>query len=97
MTALTIAVSALLTQQTNVAVIADNIANSQTPDYAPRQTNIVSTDPGVTVGSISRAPVPEVDVAHELVGLMMARTAYEATLKVVSASDRMSGDLLASV
>jgi flagellar hook protein FlgE len=97
MTALTTAVSALLAQQTNVAVIADNIANSRTPDYAPKQANLVSTDPGVTVGSIARAPLPEVDIAHEFVGLMMARTAYEAALKVVSTSERMNGDLLASV
>jgi flagellar hook protein FlgE len=97
MTALTTAVSALLAQQTNVAVIADNVANWQTPGYAPKEAKLVSTEPGVTVGTIARAPLPEVDLAQEFVGLMTARTAYEAALKVVSTSERMSGDLLASV
>jgi flagellar hook protein FlgE len=97
MTALTTAVSSLVAQQTNVAVIADNIANWQTPGYAAQDAKLASTNPGVAVSAVVRSPVPEVDLAQEFVGLMMARTAYEAALKVVSTSDRMSGELIASV
>jgi flagellar hook protein FlgE len=97
MTALTTAVSALAAQQANVAVIADNVANAQTPGYVAKRAEFVSASPGVAVGAIVRAPIPQVDIAQEFVGLMMARTAYEAALKVVSTADRMSGDLIASL
>ncbi|MGE5539707.1 MAG: flagellar basal body protein [Gemmatimonas sp.] len=98
MTALSTAVSALVAQQANVAVIADNVANWQTTGYTAKEAKLVSTEPaGVTVGAIVRAPVPDVDLAHEFVGLMLARTAYEAALKVVSTSEQMDRDFLASV
>lgn len=97
MTALTTAVSALVAQQTNVAVIADNVANWQTPGYAPKEAKLVATDPGVSVGAIARGPVPDVDIGREFVNLMSAWVAYQAALKVVSTSDQVSGELIASV
>lgn len=94
---LTIATSALLTQQANVGVIADNVANVETANFRPQQANLVSMNPGVKVGAILTADRPGVDLATEFVNLILARTAYEASLKVVGASEQMSGALLTTV
>lgn len=94
---LTIATSALLAQQANVGVIADNVANVETANFRPQQASLVSMNPGVKVGAILTADRPGVDLATEFVNLILARTAYEASLKVVSASEQMSGALLTTV
>lgn len=87
--ALKIAVSALLAQQANVNVIANNVANAVTPDFKPQQASLVSMNPGVKVGAILTADAPGVDLANEFVNLILAQRAYEASLKVVSTSDQM--------
>ena len=112
MNTLAIAASALIAQQTNVAVIAGNVANATTPDYKARTAQLVPMDSsngygGVKVGAIITdvAPPPfsggasnqEVDLVAEFANLMQARTAYSAALKVVASSDQMTHALLASV
>lgn len=97
MNALAIAASSLIAQQTNVAVIADNVANATTPGYAARAAQLVSMNPGVKVAAIVTDVTPGVDLISEFANLMQARTAYSAALKVFSASDRMSRALSESV
>ena len=91
---LSIATSALIAQSAVVAVIADNIANARTPDYAQRSASLVSMNPGVKVGAIFTAPQSGVDLVAQFTDLMLARTAYEASLKAMSASAAMSRALL---
>jgi flagellar hook protein FlgE len=94
---LTIATSALLAQEAKVSVIADNIAKFDTANFRPQQASLVSINPGVKVGAILTADRPDVDLASEFVNLILARTAYEASLKVVGASDDMASALLKTI
>lgn len=89
---LAIATGALLAQEISVSVIANNVANTLTPDFKPQRAGLVSMNPGVRVGAIVSAP--GVDLANEFVNLVLAQRAYEASLKAVSASDRMMGELV---
>lgn len=102
MQSLAIAASALIAQGTNVGIIADNVANAETPGYAARSASLVSMNSlsgfgGVKVGAIVTAPQPGVDLVGEFANLMLARTAYEAALKVVSTSSTMSNTLLQTI
>jgi len=97
MDALTIAGSALQAQSTNIAVIANNIANSGTPGYTPQQTTFIPMNPGVAVGPIVASIQGSVDDSTEIINLMAAKQAYEAAAKVASAADQMFQTLLQSV
>jgi flagellar hook protein FlgE len=91
---LAIATGALLAQEISVSVIANNVANTLTPDFKPQRAGLVSMNPGVRVGAIVSADATGVDLANEFVNLVLAQRAYEASLKAVSASDRMMGELV---
>lgn len=93
---LTIATSALLAQEANVSVIANNVANVATTGFRPQQAGLVSMNPGVKVGAIVTAG-QGVDLASEFVNLILAQHAYEAALKVVSASEDMTGALIRTI
>lgn len=95
--ALSIARTALDAQSINTSVIADNIANANTPNYAPKQVTFIPLNPGVAVGPIVASAQASVDVASEFVNLLVAKQAYEAATKVVSVSDQMMHDLLAAI
>ena len=93
----TIARTALDAQSINTSVIADNIANANTPNYAPKQVTFIPLNPGVAIGAIIASPQASVDVGSEFMNLMVAKYAYEAATKVISASDQMMHDLLAAI
>lgn len=97
MDALGIAASALQAQQVNVGVIANNVANAETPGYKPQQVTLMPMNPGVAVGPIIASTQPSVDIASQLVDLMIAQQAYAAAAKVASASIQMSHDLLRAI
>jgi len=97
MQALAIAASALVAQSAVVNVIAENVANAVTPGYTAKAAQLVSMNPGVKVGAIVDANPTGVDLASEFVNLILAKTAYQSALKVVSSAERMSQALLASV
>lgn len=97
MDAISIASTALSAQSVNLSVIAGNIANAATPNYAPKQTTFIPISPGVAVGPIIASPEASVDVATQLVSMVQAQQAYAAATKVVSASDQMTHDLLQAI
>jgi len=97
MDALAIAGSALQAQQINLGIIADNIANSETPGYQPQQARFISTSPGVAVGAIIGSPQSGSDIGGQLVDLLFARLAYEAAAKVAGTSQQMTQSLLQSI
>jgi flagellar hook protein FlgE len=97
MQTLAIAASALVAQTTVVNVAAQNIANAVTPGYTAQAAQLVSMNPGVKVGAIVDATSPGVDLATEFVNLILAKTAYQSSLKTVTTSDQMARALIASV
>lgn len=98
MDALSIAGSALMAQGTNIGVIADNVANATTPDYTAKQAQFVPMSPGggVSVGAIVDTG-QGVDLTNEMVNLITAKTAYQAAITVVTATQQMTNKLLASI
>jgi flagellar hook protein FlgE len=96
MQTLAIAASALVAQSAVVNVAAQNVANALTPGYGAKAASLVSMAPGVKVGAVVDTGQP-VDLAGDFVTLMLAATAYRSALKVVSTSEQMSRDLLASI
>lgn len=97
MDALTIAGSALQAQATNIAVIANNIANSDTPGYTPQQVTLIPMSPGVAVGPIVASIQGSVDDSTEIVNLMAAKQAYEAAAAVANSANEMFQTLVQSV
>jgi flagellar hook protein FlgE len=95
--AVSIATSALQAQQVIVGVIANNIANADTPGYRPQQVTLIPMSPGVAVGPIVASTQANVDIASELINLIVAKQAYAAAAKVVTASDQMTHDLLQAI
>jgi flagellar hook protein FlgE len=96
MQTLAIAASALVAQSAVVNVAAQNVANALTPGYGVKAAPLVSMALGVKVGAVVDTGQP-VDLAGDVVTLMLAEAAYRSALKVVSTSEQMSRDLLASV
>jgi len=95
--ALSIAGSALQAQQINLGVIANNVANADTPGYKPQQVTLIPMNPGVAVGPIIASTQASVDIGSELVNLIVAKQAYAAAAKVVSAANQMTQDLLQAI
>lgn len=95
--ALTIAASALQAQQINLGVIANNVANAETPGYKPQQTTFIPMNPGIAAGPVIASADASVDIGSELVNLILAKSAYAAAAKIVSASNEMTHTLLNSI
>jgi flagellar hook protein FlgE len=94
--ALSIAGSALAAQTISLAVTADNVANATTPGYTAKQAQFVAMNPGVSVGAIVDTG-EGVDLADQMVNLILAKTAYEAAVNVVRTTNQMTGTLLAAI
>jgi flagellar hook protein FlgE len=94
--ALGIAASALNAQTISVAVTADNVANARTPGFTAKQAQFVAMNPGVTVGAIIDNG-QGVDLADQMVNLILAKTAYAAVARVFRTADQMSKTLLAAI
>jgi flagellar hook protein FlgE len=94
--AISIAGSALAAQSVNLAVTADNVANATTPGYTAKQATFVPMNPGVAVGPIVDTG-QGVDLANQIVNLILAKTAYQAAASVFRTADQMTKTLLAAV
>ena len=94
--ALTIANSALNVQSLTLNVVADNVANAETPGYQEKQVELQPMNPGVSVASVAQT-TQSVDLVDQTVSLINARAAYNAALNVVSADKHMTGALLGHV
>ena len=93
---------AMLTREMDVSVlrrdvIANNVANADTPGYKPQQVTLIPMNPGVAVGPIIASTQASVDIGSELVNLIVAKQAYAAAAKVVSAANQMTQDLLQAI
>jgi flagellar basal body rod protein FlgC len=91
-----ISVSGLLAQGSRVNAIARNIANINTPNYAPSDVITISQDSqnnlsGVTTSDVSQ---PDESLENDLVDLSTAKNSYAADAKVIKAQDEMDQALL---
>ena len=75
------ALSGMRAQTTRVSAIADNIANSSTPDYARLNTSLASVEAG-GVQAVVSPTASDVDPATELTGLVEAEQSYKANAVV---------------
>ena len=94
--ALSIAGSALAAQTISLAVTADNVANATTPGYTAKQAQFVPMNPGVSVGAIVDTG-QSVDIANQMVNLILAKTAYQAAASVFRTANQMASTLLAAI
>ena len=93
---ISIAASALTAQTANVAVIADNIANAQTPDFTAKQAQFVPMNPGVSIGALIDTDHP-VDLTSEMINLVNAKAAYQAAVDALRTQSATSKTLIASI
>ncbi|WP_064691720.1 flagellar basal body rod C-terminal domain-containing protein [Rhizobium aegyptiacum] len=75
-----IALTGMRAQTTRMGAIADNVANSSTPDYARLTTSLTSTEPGVQANI--EPTTSGVDLASELTDLLEAQQSYKANAVV---------------
>jgi flagellar basal body rod protein FlgC len=90
--ALSIAGSALAAQTISLAVTADNVANATTPGFTAKQAQFVPMNPGVSVGAIVDTG-QSVDIADQMVNLILAKTAYQAAASVFRTANQMTNTL----
>ncbi|WP_064705067.1 flagellar basal body rod C-terminal domain-containing protein [Rhizobium bangladeshense] len=74
------ALSGMRAQTARVGAIANNIANSSTPDYARLNTSLTSTEPGVR--AIVEPTTLNVDLANELTAMIEAEQSYKANAAI---------------
>ena len=87
-----ISVSGLLAQGSKVSGIARNIANINTPNNIPVDiVSISQENGGVTTAEIS---APNAGLEDQLIGLITAKTAYQADAKLIKIQSEMDKDLL---
>lgn len=85
-----------------MATAAGNIANLDTPGYRARRVNLVTgpAGEGVQIQGVTldtgeaRGDESNVDVAHEAVTMIRARTLYNANAVVVKVASDITGTLL---
>jgi len=94
--ALRIAGSALAAQTISLAVTADNVAMTTTPSYTAKQAQFVPMNPGVSVGAVIDTG-QDVDLANQMVNLILAKAAYQAAASVFRTANHMSKTLIAAV
>jgi len=92
--AISIAGSALAAQTVSLAVTSDNVANAMTPGFTAKQAQFVAMNPGVAVGAIVDSG-QGVDLADQMINLILAKTAYQAAADVFRTADQMTKTLLA--
>ena len=87
--ALDIAESSMVTQSKKMGVIAENIANVNTPDYQ-RQSVVLSErlGGGVEVSSVEKTGQP-VKLEEEMTDLMSSQRVYQASAAVIKSVDEM--------
>ncbi|EJT05386.1 flagellar basal body rod C-terminal domain-containing protein [Rhizobium sp. CCGE 510] len=75
------ALSGMRAQTTRIGAIANNVANSSTPDYARLNTSLTSLEPGGVQAVVSPTS-SDVDPATELTDLLEAEQSYKANAVV---------------
>jgi flagellar hook-associated protein FlgK len=94
------AVAGLNAAETRVGVRAQNIANWQSQGYQPLVPVQTSQGAGPVV-KVTKAQVsgdfPQVDLGEEIVDMNVAKTAYEASAKIIRTVDEMEKTLLNAV
>lgn len=93
---ISIAASALTAQTTQVNVIADNVANAETPNYTAKQVQFVPMNPGVSAGPVVDTG-QQVDLGSEMINLINAKAAYQAAAIALQKADENAKTLIAAV
>jgi len=106
------AVSAINAIETKMAVLSNNVANSQTNGFKKSRADLKQGDNGGVEVEITQVNNPgpmlsveenggtvekemsNVDLAEELPQTIIAKTGYDANLKMVKTQDEMMGSLL---
>lgn len=102
--------SALNAMTAKMGAAAENVANLNTRGYKAARVDVASDGHGGVTAEVSRkdapgpfAPDPDtggvvemsnVDLAEEMVGMIVTRRAYEANVKAIKTADEMLGTLL---
>jgi flagellar hook protein FlgE len=106
------AVSALNAIETKMAVLSNNVANSQTNGFKKSRTDLKEGDNGAVQveitqvntlgpmvaveenGGMVEKEMSNVDLTEELPQTIIAKTGYDANLKMLKTQDEMMGSLL---
>jgi flagellar hook protein FlgE len=93
-----ISLSGMRDATARLAVAADNVANAATGDFKPASVVTAEFPGGGVQSTVVAGDVEGVDLATELVGMMVARAAFTANAKMLSTTsrvDRRALDLIA--
>jgi flagellar hook protein FlgE len=106
------AVSAINAIETKMAVLSNNVANSQTNGFKKSRADLKEGENGAVEVNITKVNTPgpivnveenngtvqkemsNVDLAEELPQTTIAKTGYDANLKMLKTQDEMMGSLL---
>ena len=105
MDSFSIALSGMQAAQTQMNIVAQNVANLNTPGNKSRNANLVAGAAGVSVGSVTldSSPGPiqpdgtegsNVDLGTQMVNQIVAAQYYRANASVISISNKTYGSLL---
>jgi len=78
-------------------VAANNVANAATPVFKPSRVESVGFPGGGVLSTVVPGDIEGVDLAGEMVGMLMAKTAFAANAKMLSTTfqtERRTLDLL---
>jgi flagellar hook protein FlgE len=89
-----IAVSGVQAASTRLDVAANNIANSQTPNFQRQVVHQASQETAGVVTSVGKSSEVGPDLAADLVEQMAASYAYKANLHTIQTQDQLTGSLL---
>jgi flagellar basal body rod protein FlgG len=85
-----------MAQTAKVDVIANDIANAETPDATAKQTQFVPMSPGVSIGAVIDSR-EKIDMATNLTELINARAAYQAAVEAMRTENENNKTLIATV
>ena len=89
-----IALSGLQAASRQMQVSAHNIANQGTDGFRRQRLQQTAAEGGGVTTSLARAEEPGDDLVTDLVGMLQAKNAWMANLKVFKAQDETTGSLL---
>ncbi|MBI5847786.1 MAG: hypothetical protein HZB31_07550 [Nitrospirae bacterium] len=89
-----ISVSALSAYLTRLNVTANNVANMNTEGFKPSNAMLNTMSDGGVSATIRQLDVPEVDLAGEMVDLIVTEIAFKANIKAIRMEDEITGSIL---
>ncbi|MDA8084888.1 MAG: flagellar basal body protein [Nitrospiraceae bacterium] len=89
-----ISVSALLAYEKKLGVTANNIANMNTENFKPSEAATNESPHGGVYVTIRQLDLPEVDIAKEMVDLMIAKNGIQANIKGIQTGDEITRSIL---